>query len=268
MIHQLYMVLDIFSFIIMLLLFLSNWNFHNSRLSVRYFMCMTVSLMGIYLTDGVTFCFLGHSGHIHNILLPTLWILNYLFALSLMYFFHFYEVAFINDYTTKKESYQKTYYLVATSLIVLIWILGIVFGFFVTFDGLCHFHNTKWQPLSQLLFFFLIGPDIYRIFKYYPVLGAKVWTWIIFIFSPLFARFLDLLLGISLSYPITGLGLVFIDDALNQETDMALKVQQVQLQKQEQELQDTREKIVISQIQPHFLYNVLNTICYLCRKDP
>lgn len=37
---------------------------------------------------------------------------------------------------------------------------------------------------------------------------------------------------------------------------------------QERELSDSRVQIMISQIQPHFLYNTLDSIYYLCRKDP
>jgi two-component system, LytTR family, sensor kinase len=37
--------------------------------------------------------------------------------------------------------------------------------------------------------------------------------------------------------------------------------------KQEQELADSKIAIMLSQIQPHFLYNSLNSIYYLCGKD-
>ena len=37
--------------------------------------------------------------------------------------------------------------------------------------------------------------------------------------------------------------------------------------KKEHELSDMKIQIVLSQIQPHFLYNVLNTISYLCDRD-
>ena len=42
----------------------------------------------------------------------------------------------------------------------------------------------------------------------------------------------------------------------------------IQVQKLEQELQESRISIMLSQLRPHFLFNVLNSIYYLCGKDP
>jgi LytS/YehU family sensor histidine kinase len=44
--------------------------------------------------------------------------------------------------------------------------------------------------------------------------------------------------------------------------------QERKLEMQRVELANSRMAIMISQIQPHFLYNVLNSIHYLCEKDP
>ncbi len=44
--------------------------------------------------------------------------------------------------------------------------------------------------------------------------------------------------------------------------------QSKQLQEQALQLEQTRNHIVLSQIKPHFIYNSLNTIYYLCEKDP
>ncbi len=44
--------------------------------------------------------------------------------------------------------------------------------------------------------------------------------------------------------------------------------QQRRLEEQEKELADSRISIMISQIQPHFLYNSLASIYYLCDEDP
>lgn len=46
-------------------------------------------------------------------------------------------------------------------------------------------------------------------------------------------------------------------------TEQALK-----LVEQEREINDMQRKIMLSQIQPHFLYNSLNTIYHLCEKKP
>lgn len=46
------------------------------------------------------------------------------------------------------------------------------------------------------------------------------------------------------------------------------KRQELKLKEQEAELANSRISIMLSQIQPHFLYNSLNTIHYLCEKDP
>ncbi|MGN0341706.1 MAG: sensor histidine kinase [Roseburia sp.] len=44
--------------------------------------------------------------------------------------------------------------------------------------------------------------------------------------------------------------------------------QEKRLKEQEAELASSRISLMLSQIQPHFLYNSLNTIYYLCDKDP
>lgn len=41
-----------------------------------------------------------------------------------------------------------------------------------------------------------------------------------------------------------------------------------ELRKKERELYDMRASVMLSQIRPHFIYNTLTTIKYLCRKDP
>ena len=40
------------------------------------------------------------------------------------------------------------------------------------------------------------------------------------------------------------------------------------LKEKEQELAEKKIALLVSQIQPHFLYNILGTIQWLCEKDP
>lgn len=55
---------------------------------------------------------------------------------------------------------------------------------------------------------------------------------------------------------------------INQETELSIIKQKIDLEKKERELQDVKRHVMISQIQPHFIYNVLNIICILCRRNP
>lgn len=71
--------------------------------------------------------------------------------------------------------------------------------------------------------------------------------------------------GISLALPFSGMGAV----------SMFLSVQmreidryQLELDKQKEELQNARISIMMSQIQPHFLYNSLTAIMRLCDTNP
>lgn len=47
-----------------------------------------------------------------------------------------------------------------------------------------------------------------------------------------------------------------------------LTVREIQMKRQEQELKEMQVDMMISQIQPHFLYNTLTAIRALCEKDP
>lgn len=65
---------------------------------------------------------------------------------------------------------------------------------------------------------------------------------------------------LMLLYPAFGISLLLIYIVLQQEQEKLLI-------EKELELSDSRIKVMVSQIQPHFLYNTLNSIYHLCEKD-
>jgi two-component system LytT family sensor kinase len=92
-----------------------------------------------------------------------------------------------------------------------------------------------------------------------PQEEAALWTYMIL---PILALTVQIFsYGIvlaNLSYTIA-LVVIFIFIQAEQGRYMA---------EQEKRLQHSRVMIMLSQIQPHFLYNALNSISYLCKKDP
>lgn len=78
---------------------------------------------------------------------------------------------------------------------------------------------------------------------------------------PLFALFLRFFWDGSQIFLSTSLSLIWIYAVIQRE-------QRLLLQEQENQLTQSRIAILLSQIQPHFLYNTLTTICGLCDENP
>lgn len=71
----------------------------------------------------------------------------------------------------------------------------------------------------------------------------------------------------SLIYASVTLTLIIIYTEIHMEKVMLNISQEKKIAEQESELVSQRNRIMVSQMQPHFMYNVLNSIYYLCEKD-
>ncbi|MEG1774484.1 MAG: histidine kinase, partial [Oscillospiraceae bacterium] len=78
---------------------------------------------------------------------------------------------------------------------------------------------------------------------------------------PVAALLLKLVWDASQIYLAMTLSLVLIHSVMYRE-------HRRRLQEQERKLEQSRIAVLLGQIQPHFLYNVLNSIYYLCASDP
>lgn len=74
--------------------------------------------------------------------------------------------------------------------------------------------------------------------------------------------------AINFLLPVTTVSLMVVFFDLQTYTAEHMVAQRKRLAQQERELADSRVQVMVSQIQPHFLYNTLDAIYYLCRKDP
>ncbi len=85
-------------------------------------------------------------------------------------------------------------------------------------------------------------------------------------FAALLLQFL--IYGISfLNIAITGvLMLLYLQNMLEQALE--IYSQERKIAEQQKQLTDMRIQLMVSQIQPHFMYNCLNAIYYLCDEDP
>lgn len=79
--------------------------------------------------------------------------------------------------------------------------------------------------------------------------------------------FFDEKLGNAPAYVCFTICLLVIYAKVHVESNVVSAQNKKLLAEREKELTDTKTRIMVSQMQPHFMYNVLNSIYYLCEKD-
>lgn len=135
-------------------------------------------------------------------------------------------------------------------------------NFYYYFDDHNFYHRNTWFPLSQIWGIIGIILDLILLFKYRKNLSKKYkMLFITYMFMPAFALFVQIFLyGISLLNIANTviILLMFLISQIEQATTIV---------KQERLINEANINITLSQIQPHFLYNSLNVIRYLCKHN-
>ena len=152
---------------------------------------------------------------------------------------------------------------------IILSIVSFFNGIFLSYDA-CG--NFVYGPLYGLVRVFdLIGIiwEILLVLRYKKILTLRVTLFLItFTVLPLAAMSLQFLWDPTPEYLATTLSLVVIYILFHGEIANRLIENEKQLAKAEKQLYESRISVMLSQIQPHFLYNSLNAIRGLCRKDP
>lgn len=134
--------------------------------------------------------------------------------------------------------------------------------FYYYFDAHNFYHRNKWFPLSQIWGIIGIIINIIMVARYKKYLSKRdSILFIIYLLMPFIALCIQVYFyGISLLNiaNTTLILIIFILSQIEQATTIV---------EQEKMINEANINIAISQIQPHFLYNCLNTIRYLCKHD-
>lgn len=191
-----------------------------------------------------------------------LFVLIYTLTLLLLLWYDQYLRAFWKENYGIKFEWGHKFSNVLFVLLEVLWISSLFTGMFYSFGPEGFIFYTGLFPISQLGAAFILFPAYMFIFRSWKQFGTKnSLIWLFFMIIPVGIRYIDVKYNTPLFFPALALNTLLVYTLINEDMDRRLKVQRM-------EIQDAQEKIMISQIQPHFLYNVLNTICFLCRKDP
>jgi len=192
---------------------------------------------------------------------------------TLSYFVLFAFTQYLSFYITDDSMLYKVwrvsiYLLCGAAMVLLIYSQYTDLYYYIDSNNL-YFRTDKFW-ISQM--FGLIGMvlDAFVMFvnrkKFTPTRFLAMSSYFVFpmiaIIAQIFIKDLSLL---NISITVSAI-LMFATTQMEQ--GQMLAVQKEQLMEQERKVNDMQIKIVMSQIQPHFLYNSLNTIYYLCGKDP
>lgn len=142
-------------------------------------------------------------------------------------------------------------------------------GWFYTFaeDGYTYYSVFYW--LLLVLSIPAIWMSYFVILKNRRLLGThKTLLLLSYLIVPMLLVIADQLSSLSVSYLSLAIIVSMIYIGIDIEQDRELLKQKAEIAKQEAENTDMKVNLMMSQIQPHFLYNTLSTIAYLCRHDP
>lgn len=174
--------------------------------------------------------------------------------------------AYLIEYLSERVQVHKGFWKAAVAL-GLFHIAGSVLSiwngmFFTVAEGNIY-QRGEWFWLSQAIPVLMYGVDILIFAAYRKTLSRKDFRILSsYIALPLAAELIQALhYGIALLNAGVSLALLIIFINIQAEREL-------RMERQEKELATQRIDIMLSQIQPHFLYNTLTTIRRLCDNDP
>ncbi|MCR5397734.1 MAG: histidine kinase [Lachnospiraceae bacterium] len=193
-----------------------------------------------------------------------------------LYIFAIYMKCFISD--DKVNLMAVAFVKVFACLGVFAVVLNLHNGFYYSFDAINMYFRGGFFWMGQVLTMMPFAVLAFLIFYNKKTLGYnKCIAFLSYIIFPAvsvlttafsYSRISRLNLGIAMSIFFM-MGVILMEqrkDIFKQKTELLRKEEE--LVQKERKINEMQIRLVISQIQPHFLYNALNSIYYLCEKDP
>lgn len=254
--------LDVFCIALSLIPMIYLMNEQRLRQKLNwYFWGISVSNMFMIIGDLADWIIEAPSGADMKIVLSFFTMVYYISSGFVLYFFGRYMDAYLRFPKRMRKNFR----------IVLTLLCGVQIFFAATspFTGAIYYVTENGYQRGSL---FMVSQYIpllcYLLFSFIILLYRKKLTrrelffFLFYIFIPLAAGMTQMFFrGIAIVNVGVTLALLFIFVNIQSERDLLIK-------EQEKELGELHTDIMLSQIQPHFLYNTLTTIRQLCDIDP
>lgn len=254
--------LEIYSIVIsMIIAFYLHFKSSGKSKSDKWFCAMLISNSVMMLGDLSDWILNGYNTEWAYWIFWIGMILFYVSSAPLLYVFTGYIREYICQKTTVPKVFMRTT-AALTLLQIILTFVSIPTGLYFTITDETVYVRGEWFFLSQLIPFVIYGIDLLMIILYRKYLRRKeVFYFCFYIFMPVIGEVLQILFyGIATVNVMAAVAMVII--YINIQSEQALR-----LEKQEKQLAELQVNIMLSQIQPHFLYNSLTAIRQLCDID-
>lgn len=251
--------LEVYSAVINIILMVTVFFDKSHSKQSRIFKIMLLSNFVILYMDILSYVFVENKGILY---------ITYFFTFAVVYIFpvmfSWYIFAIISEYATVPR-YLYT-------IVVVMSIVSIVLALFLLFSGL-YINIDDIEGTVHL-------GDMYILSQIVPMILVLYLIAVIIIFS----KKMDLKTTVALiSYVILPVITLFVQtNSTNDNTYIFVALtlsmliifisvvtkENIKARERESELAEAKIQLVISQIRPHFIFNTLNAISYLCATDP
>lgn len=245
----------------------------RNRPFMKFFTALLIAAFLMLIGEAGLWYFLGSTEHIGLLKLCAFMSIGFGAMLNALYAYCL--VAFVRERAPVSRKYADAIAFICGVFIVLVFI-SLFNGMLFYFDEKGMYHDGTAYFLIDAVDVLTLLSEMLMVFFYGRYLKTRgILTLISFSLFPAAAMFALPYWNPTPLYLATTLSLILIyilfhGELTRQLTENELKLAEKErrLAESERELAESRVSIMLSQLQPHFMYNVLNSIYYLCGSNP
>jgi two-component system LytT family sensor kinase len=261
--------LEFFAAVITTLLLIGCFLEKNYKdITEKLLICALASHSAMMLCDAPIWLLLEQPSPEKTVAVRILAFLSDAFACLLTSLYTYCLTSYISE--RKKTSYRfATTLSFFCGLLTLLSLISAFNGMFISYDENGKDIRGPLYLFSQIFYILLLAATIAFVLRHFKILGRKdTLAWILFGALPIITMPLQYYWNVTPVYISSTISLIFVYMLIHIERAKHSADIEKKLVEHELSLSESRNALVLSQIQPHFLYNALTSIYRLCDVKP